>query len=234
MVKLKEFFYLANIIDYGRVITLYWALRADDGWGFAVWYSVSYLLDCVDGYAARALGQESRLGYYLDMVIDRISSVCCLYKAAQELQQSDAVVPKALSGPMVAMLYLSIVVVEIGAHTAVMYMSEVLNIHQKRMGYDWTVVRMYLTDKRCMFVSCVSFEVFGLGLIIGNRPAVLVALPGFLFRAVANTARLVATATMSSKLLKEPSPPSSEDRPRRGSKDTTSQNTSPREARWRK
>ena len=27
-----------------------------------LYYSISYLLDCIDGYAARALNQESRLG----------------------------------------------------------------------------------------------------------------------------------------------------------------------------
>ena len=34
-------------------------------------YVVSCLLDAVDGHAARALGQTSRLGAILDMVTDR-------------------------------------------------------------------------------------------------------------------------------------------------------------------
>lgn len=98
----------------GRILALYWAVRSPDGLTFAMYYSISYLLDCtldrnflspsafnpswicffnrklriallqllwitnsyvpqmmlfcwgIDGYAARALNQESRLGYYLE------------------------------------------------------------------------------------------------------------------------------------------------------------------------
>ena len=32
--------------DYGRILALYWAVRSPDGQTFAMYYSVSYLLDC--------------------------------------------------------------------------------------------------------------------------------------------------------------------------------------------
>lgn len=41
-------------------------------------YTVSCLLDAVDGQAARALGQTSRLGAILDMVTDRCTTSCLL------------------------------------------------------------------------------------------------------------------------------------------------------------
>lgn len=37
-------------------------------------YSLSALLDAVDGQAARALGQTSKFGAVLDMVVDRCAS----------------------------------------------------------------------------------------------------------------------------------------------------------------
>ena len=37
-IKLLE---VANIIDYGRILALYWAVRSEDGMSFALYYSVS-------------------------------------------------------------------------------------------------------------------------------------------------------------------------------------------------
>ncbi|CAE8671548.1 unnamed protein product, partial [Polarella glacialis] len=82
--------------------------------------------------------------------------------------------------------------VEIVSHGAVMFLSEVLGVHQKQMGYDYEIVRMYLSDKRYLFWACLSFEAFGLGLIVNHRNVVLISLPGFLFRATANLCRLAA------------------------------------------
>eukprot|EP00931_Biecheleriopsis_adriatica_P097209 TRINITY_DN7095_c0_g2_i1.p1 TRINITY_DN7095_c0_g2~~TRINITY_DN7095_c0_g2_i1.p1 ORF type:complete len:257 (-),score=32.54 TRINITY_DN7095_c0_g2_i1:30-800(-) len=190
--QLKELFYVANIIDYGRVVTLYWALQSDDGFGFAKWYSISYLLDCVDGYAARALNQESRLGYYLDMVIDRISSCLCLHFAAKAVLAGDTCFG-SFAAPFVALILRALIVlVEIVAHSSVMFLSEVLGVHQKQMGYDYAIVRKYLGDKVYLFWACLSFELFGLSLIVNITPVVIISLPGFVFRAAANICRLLA------------------------------------------
>eukprot|EP00931_Biecheleriopsis_adriatica_P097207 TRINITY_DN7095_c0_g1_i1.p1 TRINITY_DN7095_c0_g1~~TRINITY_DN7095_c0_g1_i1.p1 ORF type:complete len:249 (-),score=33.76 TRINITY_DN7095_c0_g1_i1:112-858(-) len=163
MVQLKELLYIANIIDYGRVITLYWALKSSDGYTFAFYYSISYLLDCVDGYAARALNQESRLGYYLDMVIDRISSCLCLHFAAQAVLAGNSCFGASTAPYVAFILRALIVLVEIVAHSAVMFLSEALGVHQKQMGYDYLIVRKYLSDKVYLFWACLSFELFGLG-----------------------------------------------------------------------
>mmetsp|Transcript_60232 Transcript_60232/g.127586 ORF Transcript_60232/g.127586 Transcript_60232/m.127586 type:complete len:252 (-) Transcript_60232:78-833(-) len=193
--RLKELFYVANIIDYGRIVTLYWAYQST-GTTFALWYSVSYILDAFDGYAARALNQESRLGYYLDMVIDRVSSCLCLHFAATAVATGQTFVPD-FACPIVALtLRVLIVVVELLAHGVVMYLSEVLGVHQKQMGYDFKIVRMYLSDKRFLGWACFSFEGLGLGLIMNSAPLVLISLPGFLFRAVANVTRLMAVVPM--------------------------------------
>merc|ERR1711982_264770 len=84
--------------------------------------------------------------------------------------------------------------VELVAHGAVMYLSEVLGVHQKKMGYQFKIVECYLSDKRFLGWACFSFEGFGLGLILNSAPLALISLPGFLFRALANVTRLVAIA----------------------------------------
>lgn len=195
MPQLKEFFYLANIIDYARIVTLYWAVQSSGG-TFVFWYAFSYILDIFDGPAARALNQESKLGYYLDMVIDRISSCLCLYFAALSVLTGETCIG-ASAAPIVAfVLRASLLVVEIIAHGTVCYLAEVQRVHQKKMGFDYAIVRMYLGDRKTLFWACASFEAFGLALIWPScpisTPVVLVCLPGFVFRAAANTSRLIS------------------------------------------
>lgn len=198
MLQLKEIFYVANIIDYGRILALYWAIRSSDGLTFAMYYSISYLLDCIDGYAARALNQESRLGYYLDMVIDRVSSCLCLHYAAKSVLEGNTCFTGTSALLVAFTLRCLMVLVEIIAHSSVMFLSEVLGVHQKQMGYDYAIVRKYLSDKKYLFWSCLSFELFGLSLVVehaASKYVMLLALPGFVFRAAANICRLIAIIT---------------------------------------
>jgi len=203
MVLLKELFYLANIIDYGRIVTLYWAVRSDDAHTFALWYSISYLLDIIDGPVARAMGQESVLGYYLDMVVDRVSSCVCLHFAAQAVLTGNTAVSTAFVTPVVAVCYFCLVMVEIVAHGAVIILAEVVGIHQKKLGFDFGLVRLYLGDKRILGWSCISFEVLGLGLVTAIWPAVLIGLPGFVFRALANLCRLLSIILSREELRRD-------------------------------
>mmetsp|Transcript_116797 Transcript_116797/g.184704 ORF Transcript_116797/g.184704 Transcript_116797/m.184704 type:complete len:248 (+) Transcript_116797:1-744(+) len=194
-VQLKEFFYLANIIDYGRIVFLYLAVSADSGWKFACYYTLSYALDAIDGMVARAMKQTSKLGYWLDMVIDRISSCVCLYLAAKAVQDGSTFIPVLVAPPVAYTLLASIVLVEILSHGVVMFMAEFSGAHQKELGFEYTVVRWYLSKKSVLLWACASFEAFGLGLITNLAPIVLISAPGFLFRAVANCTRLLAVIT---------------------------------------
>mmetsp|Transcript_20426 Transcript_20426/g.37217 ORF Transcript_20426/g.37217 Transcript_20426/m.37217 type:complete len:227 (-) Transcript_20426:100-780(-) len=219
----KELFYVANIIDYGRVLALYWAVKSS-GWTFAKWYTFSYALDAVDGYAARALKQESRLGYYLDMIIDRCSSCVCLHFAAVAVLNGGTIVPSFAARPVAVFLYSCLAVIELIAHGAVMFFSEVVGVHQKQMGHDWYIVRLYLGDKKWLFWGCMSFELLGLGLIVDSATLVVIGLPGFLFRACAILCRLVAIFQM------RPGSAEAVPKPRRGSSSTDTA-SSPRGAR---
>eukprot|EP00939_MAST-03C_sp_MAST-3C-sp1_P004754 g4754.t1 len=196
--EFKEIFYVPNVMDYLRVVFLYLAVSYKDypfennaGLNFAMFYTISYLLDAFDGMAARALGQTSHLGYYLDMIIDRISSALCLYTASEAIKVN-GMISQDLVQPTVYLCYFLIVTVEILAHGLVIYNAEVLGIHQKKMGYDFAVVRLYLDSKAMLFYGCANFELCLLGIIVNQPLVMLIGLPGLVFRAVANLARLWA------------------------------------------
>merc|ERR1712086_183220 len=95
-------FYYANLLDYLRLVFLYWACCTDgvvystlqplfgsDGMYFGVMYTISMGLDAFDGMLARAYDQCSKFGYYADMIIDRISSITALLYAAKALQDQN-------------------------------------------------------------------------------------------------------------------------------------------------
>eukprot|EP00854_Cymbomonas_tetramitiformis_P028523 gene28523-35371_t len=149
--ELKQLLYVPNIIDYARLLFLWISLQP--GYNFAVWYAGSYLLDAFDGIAARQLNQCSKLGYYLDMVIDRISSCICLHVAAEAMINL---------GPQYAwtapIFYALLVFVEVIAHGVVTYYAEVKGVHQKLMGHEYKVVQLYLGNKGVLFLACAGFE----------------------------------------------------------------------------
>lgn len=70
------FLYVANIMDYGRLISTILAFyysKTHPGL-FLFLYFFSFALDAFDGMVARKLNQSSRYGATLDMVIDRLST----------------------------------------------------------------------------------------------------------------------------------------------------------------
>ncbi|GAB5363432.1 hypothetical protein AAMO2058_000882600 [Amorphochlora amoebiformis] len=194
--KFKEFFYIPNIIDYLRVVALVWAMReSGEGseWHFVTWYAISYLLDMIDGEAARYFDQCSKLGYYLDMVIDRISTIVASAKAMGYLSPFSAMA-----------LLVTTVIVEIIAHGVVMYYGEVLGIHQKKMGFDYYLVNLYLGSKAGLGFGCVCYEAFLLSIILQMPLWVnLLFFPGFAFRTAACTVRLYACMYLDTTIHSE-------------------------------
>lgn len=176
-----------------------WTPFQNKGVHFAIFYSLSYFLDAFDGIAARALSQTSHLGYYLDMLIDRASSILCLYMASEAIK-INGMVPSAFIPTVVSMCYFLIVVVEVLAHGVVVFNAEVLGIHQKKMGFQFYLVRLYLDSKVMLFYGCAAFELCLLGAIVGSPLILMIGLPGFVFRALANICRLWACYTMNKEV----------------------------------
>ena len=75
-VRLERLLWLPNLIGYlrlGLFLLGVWEWSEDGGggeWSFLVCYGLAALLDCVDGPAARCLGQVSAFGSWLDVVVD--------------------------------------------------------------------------------------------------------------------------------------------------------------------
>lgn len=80
MSQINVFFYVPNLIGYMRIILLgysfYYVL--DNHRLAMLLYLASYGMDAVDGLAARLLNQSSLFGSILDMLTDRVSSICLL------------------------------------------------------------------------------------------------------------------------------------------------------------
>ncbi|KAH9946012.1 phosphatidylinositol synthase [Epithele typhae] len=74
------FLFVPNLIGYSRIILAAFSLHymSYHPKYCTVLYSISCLLDAVDGHAARALGQSSKFGAVLDMVTDRCTTSCLL------------------------------------------------------------------------------------------------------------------------------------------------------------
>lgn len=71
--------YVPNLIGYARIaFCIYAFAHYNQPWKFFWYYSLGFVLDGVDGLAARALGQTSRLGAQLDMVTDRCGTAALL------------------------------------------------------------------------------------------------------------------------------------------------------------
>ena len=70
--------YIPNLIGYGRFILLWistaFAFSKDRWILYPVLYGTAYILDALDGHAARTFNQCSRYGAALDMICDRASN----------------------------------------------------------------------------------------------------------------------------------------------------------------
>lgn len=79
----KVVLYRPNLIGYSRLMLLLGAVFCE-GNAFIALYVLSVSLDYFDGMAARAFGEESRLGACLDMITDRISTTILCIRAMQK------------------------------------------------------------------------------------------------------------------------------------------------------
>lgn len=107
--------YVPNLIGYVRIISglaAFWVCHDPASWStFFVLYAFSYGLDAVDGVAARALGQTSRLGAVLDMVTDRFCTAALLALLSAVYT----------SGPLRPAVFTYLMVLDVVSHWAQMY-----------------------------------------------------------------------------------------------------------------
>lgn len=153
------------------------------------YYIISYLLDAVDGPVARYLHQTTVYGYYLDMIIDRASTITVI---CQAYLTSD-------SYPFLCtMFFYTSLAIECFSHTIVLVESHLNQQHQKSNIPNNIIARIYLTNKCALFGSIVCFEGFFISIVNNWTTLIAIFFPGMLFRTVANIMRMSHSIQMLS------------------------------------
>jgi CDP-diacylglycerol--inositol 3-phosphatidyltransferase len=147
------FLWVPNILDYLRVVFSvlgFWCGKTCPIF-FLVTYFISFALDLFDGMAARHFNQCSRLGATLDMVIDRVSTSGLLMLLSQLY-------------PTYSHYFIYLMMLDIGSHWLQTHSAligvNVKQINHKSLQENFTIVRLYYTNKYCLFVVCFFAEIF--------------------------------------------------------------------------
>ncbi|KAI5466954.1 CDP-alcohol phosphatidyltransferase-domain-containing protein [Mariannaea sp. PMI_226] len=153
------FLFWPNIIGYSRIVlaiaSLYYMPLHPRTCSFL--YSVSCLLDALDGYLARVFEQSTRFGAVLDMVTDRCTTACLLVFLASAF-------------PRWAIIFQGLIALDLASHYMHMYATLVVsgtdsshkNIDKSK---SW-LLNLYYTNKTVLFVFCALNEVFFIALYL--------------------------------------------------------------------
>ncbi|UDD56414.1 hypothetical protein AFCA_003958 [Aspergillus flavus] len=120
-------------------------------------YSVSCLLDALDGAAARHLGQSTQFGAVLDMVTDRCTTTCLLVFLASAF-------------PRWSIVFQSLISLDYSSHYIHMYATLAMGGNrQSHKQIDesrpW-VMRIYYSNTKVLFMVCALNELFFIALYL--------------------------------------------------------------------
>eukprot|EP01135_Chromosphaera_perkinsii_P001341 Nk52_evm68s164 gene=Nk52_evmTU68s164 len=144
------FLFVPNVIGYVRVLTAIIAFyyMPHDPYKTMVIYSVSQLLDAVDGHAARWLNQCSRFGAVLDMLTDRFTTAGLLVILAVFYQNY-------------AFHFQCLIALDVVSHWAHVYASQISNVgSHKTIDLNKNPILYYYYQKYILFVFCALNELF--------------------------------------------------------------------------
>ncbi|WEW54674.1 phosphatidylinositol synthase 1 (CDP-alcohol phosphatidyltransferase1) [Emydomyces testavorans] len=157
--KENIFLFWPNIIGYIRVVlataSLYYMPLHPRT--CSLLYSISCLLDALDGYAARLYNQATRFGAVLDMVTDRCTTACLLVFLSS-------------AWPRWAILFQGLISLDLASHYMHMYatlsMGESGQSHKKVDSSRSWILYQYYNNKTVLFVFCALNELFFIGLYL--------------------------------------------------------------------
>jgi len=159
------FLYVANILDYFRVIfaviAFYNAKTSPQI--FIISYFLSFSLDLFDGMAARYFNQKSKLGATLDMVIDRISTAGLLMVLS--------VLYNEISHYFIFLMMLDVGSHWLQTHSGFMDIPEtgqLLKDNHKSLEEKFWILNFYYKNKYGLFTVCLGAELFLLSLYIAH------------------------------------------------------------------
>jgi len=153
------FLFLPNLIGYTRIILAAVSLHFMSYHPIycTVTYSVSCLLDAVDGQVARARGETSKFGAVLDMVTDRCTTSCLLCYLA-------------IAYPSWAILFQFLIALDFSSHYMHMYSSLATGSasHKKVTSDVSRILWLYYNDARTLFLVCSGNELFFIALYVAK------------------------------------------------------------------
>ncbi|KAJ5154825.1 CDP-alcohol phosphatidyltransferase [Penicillium coprophilum] len=157
--KENIFLFIPNLIGYSRVFltfaSLYYMPLHPRTCSFL--YSVSCLLDGLDGYAARYFHQSTTFGAVLDMVTDRCTTACLLVFLSS-------------AWPRWAIIFQGLISLDLASHYMHMYatlsMGGSSQSHKKVDPNRSWIMYQYYTSKTVLFICCTANEAFFIGLYL--------------------------------------------------------------------
>ena len=162
--KLKILIYIANIIDLTRILFVFIAFLLADYNIFLtyIFYSLSVILDCFDGLAARKLNQLSRIGAMLDMVVDRVSTTLLSVLILKYSPNLSKLIQASIAIDIAShMLYVSKQQVVSAFET-----NSVAHNHKFVRSTDNPVLKWYYGSKTILGTLCTLNEVFFIALLV--------------------------------------------------------------------
>ncbi|EMR69400.1 hypothetical protein MGN70_012530 [Eutypa lata] len=157
--KENIFIFWPNVIGYFRIVlaiaSLYYMPLHPRT--CSILYSISCLLDALDGYAARYFEQSTRFGAVLDMVTDRCTTSCLLVFLSSAF-------------PRWAIVFQGLISVDFASHYIHMYATLAMGgsdtSHKSVDKSRSWLLNLYYTNKAVLFTCCALNEVFFIGLYL--------------------------------------------------------------------
>lgn len=153
------FLFWPNVIGYIRIVLAvaslyYMPLHPRTCSGL---YSVSCLLDALDGYAARFFEESTRFGAVLDMVTDRCTTACLLVFLSS-------------AWPRWALLFQGLISLDLASHYIHMYATLIMSGSETShksvdRSRSW-ILNLYYTNKTVLFIFCALNETFFIALYL--------------------------------------------------------------------
>ncbi|PHH87906.1 hypothetical protein CDD83_8248 [Cordyceps sp. RAO-2017] len=153
------FVFWPNVIGYFRIVlaiaSLYYMPLHPRT--CSVLYSISCLLDALDGYAARIFDQSTRFGAVLDMVTDRCTTSCLLVFLSSAF-------------PRWAILFQCLIALDFASHYMHMYATLVVggadSSHKNIDKSQSRLLNLYYSNKTVLFIFCSLNELFFIALYL--------------------------------------------------------------------
>ncbi|CCX04945.1 CDP-alcohol phosphatidyltransferase-domain-containing protein [Pyronema domesticum] len=155
------FLFIPNLIGYSRVVlagaSLYFMSYHPNY--CAILYSISCLLDALDGYAARKFNQSTKFGAVLDMVTDRCTTSCLLVFLSAAYTNY-------------AVLFQVLISLDLASHYMHMYASldSGATSHKKVEKKRSKILNLYYSNNKVLFTFCAANEIFFLALYLLSFP----------------------------------------------------------------